>query len=256
MLEIPFHPFTTTSRGLPVEVGRSWIFASSELDRNARCEPSGDKLHSVNGSVCEGPMRFPVRTSKRNVSEEVFPLLMLYMHTADGERAHWTFEMATSLSTRRGVPPFIGIAKIEEGASRRPNSGVEIFVVSVEIYRTSDPSGVSLGCLSCSSLLPKISGEGSSMCCLKISHVPFRSEEKRTALLSSVQQSAQLSFSSSVSLRFRSKCVPFTASVPMKTLGPQLPLRIVTTFPSKLPDRLCTQPGPCEIRLDEPEILG
>src|SRR5262249_19761897 len=106
--------------------------------------------------------------------------------------------MPTSLSTRRGTPPFMGTARMEEEASRPPDFGVEI-------YRISDPSGVTLGCESCSSLATRPPATGSLTACLNISGLPFRSELKRTALLSNVQDDGILTLSSRVSLLLASR---------------------------------------------------
>src|SRR5437868_7587453 len=172
----------------------------------ARCEPSGDKLQLPSGSTCGGTELFPFFKSNRNVSE-VFPFEMLYRQTVDGERAHCTFQMWTSLSTRRGAPPAIGRAKMEEGVSGPADWGVEI-------YKISEPSGVTLGCESFSALVITLSATRRSLACLKISGVPFRSELNRTALLSGVQENGMLTLSSSVSRLFSSKCVPSAARVP------------------------------------------
>src|ERR1700676_5827554 len=111
----PFHPFTTRSRILPVDVERSrivpWLGAISTM---ARCEPSVDKLQLHSGSICGGSVVFPLLTSNRNVSEE-FPFVMLYRQTVEGKRAHCTFQMRTSFRTNRGVPPATGIAKMDDG---------------------------------------------------------------------------------------------------------------------------------------------
>ena len=72
-------------------------------------------------------------------SPYVSPLRLLYRQTADGKGEHCTFQMRTSLRTRRGVPPAIGIAKMELGVLRSADLGVEI-------YKISEPSGVTLGC--------------------------------------------------------------------------------------------------------------
>jgi hypothetical protein len=51
----PFHPFTTRSRVLPVEVERSrivpWLGSRATM---ARCERSGDRLQLHSGSICGG----------------------------------------------------------------------------------------------------------------------------------------------------------------------------------------------------------
>src|SRR5437868_368138 len=138
MLPNSFHPFTLNSRISPLTVDRSRIFPLSPSQTMARCEPSGDKLQLHTGSTCVGSERFPVFTSKRNVSV-VSPLRLLYMQTADGKGEHCTFQIPTSLSTRRGVPPAIGIAKMELVIFRSADLGVET-------YRISERSGVNLGC--------------------------------------------------------------------------------------------------------------
>src|SRR5216684_8267095 len=117
---------------------------SGPLATIARCEPSGDKLQLQSGSICAGAVVFPVFTSNWIVSE-AFPFLLLYMQIVDGRRAHCTFQMPASLRTRRGFPPFTGIAKIVERTSMPAPLGVEI-------YRISEPSGVILGMESCSLL--------------------------------------------------------------------------------------------------------
>jgi hypothetical protein len=63
---------------------------------------------------------------------------MLYRQVVDGKRAHSTAKMPTSLRTKRGAPPSIGIARREEEDSVLGDLGVEI-------YKISEPSGVSLG---------------------------------------------------------------------------------------------------------------
>src|SRR6267143_822145 len=149
----PFHPFTTRSRVLPVDVDRSWIVPWSEpTATKARCEPSGDKLQTASGSICGGPIVLPLRTSKRKVSR-VFPFEVLYTHIVDGKRAHSTAKMATSLRTNRGGPPCMGMAKIEEGVSGPADLGVET-------YKISEPSGVTLGCESCSAAVTRRSANG------------------------------------------------------------------------------------------------
>src|SRR6267143_5649762 len=101
----------------------------------ARCEPSGDKLQLQSAaSICGGAVRVPLLTSKRNVSV-VFPFTILYRQSVDGKRAHCTFQMPTSFRTKRGVPPPMGIAKMEEGVA-------ELADLGVEIYKISEPSGV------------------------------------------------------------------------------------------------------------------
>src|SRR6266851_5556931 len=100
--------------------------------------------------------------------------------------------MPTSFKIRRGVPPRMGMAKIEEGVSGPGDFGVEI-------YKISEPSGVSLGCETWSALVTTFSAKGSLMACLNISGVPFRSELNRTAVLSDVQEVGMLTLSSSVS---------------------------------------------------------
>jgi hypothetical protein len=77
------------------------------------------------GSTCGGAVLFPFLTSKRNVFQ-VFPLAVLYRQIVDGKRAHCTFQMPTSFRTKRGVPPPIGMAKMEEGVSGLADLGVEI----------------------------------------------------------------------------------------------------------------------------------
>src|SRR5262245_57502657 len=118
----------------------------------ARCEPSGDKLQLQSGSFCGGSAVLPLLTSKRNVCQ-VFPFAVLYRQIVDGIRAHCTFQMPTSLRIKRGAPPSRGIAKIDEGASASADLGVEM-------YKISEPSGVTLGCERCSVLLIRRSGMG------------------------------------------------------------------------------------------------
>jgi hypothetical protein len=77
---------------------------------------------------------------------------MLYRQTVEGKRAHCTVKIATSLRINREVPPRIGIAKMEEGASG-PDLGVEI-------YKISEPSGDIVGCESCSALVARLSANG------------------------------------------------------------------------------------------------
>jgi hypothetical protein len=78
---------------------------------------------------------------------------MLYRHIVDGKRAHCTFQMRVSLRTKRGVPPFIGIAKMEEGVSG-------LAALGVEIYKISEPSGVTLIPESCPALTIRLSAKG------------------------------------------------------------------------------------------------
>jgi hypothetical protein len=82
-----------------------------------------------------------------------FPLVVLYMQTVDGKRAHCTFQMLTSLRTKRDVPPAIGTAKIEEGVPGLADLGVEI-------YNSSKPSYVTRGSKSCSVAVTKFSANG------------------------------------------------------------------------------------------------
>ena len=60
------------------------------------------------------------------------------MQIAEGKGEHCTAQIPTSLRMRRGVPPVIGIAKIELGVFKSEDLGVEI-------YKSSDPSGATLG---------------------------------------------------------------------------------------------------------------
>ncbi len=147
-----FHPFTTRSRVSPEDVERSRIVPLGLKGIMARCEPSGDKLQLQSGSICGRAVLFPILTSNRYVST-VFPFLMLYMQTVDGNRAHCTFQMLRSLRTRRGVPPRMGMAKTEEGVSGLADLGVEI-------YKISEPSGVPLGCESRSAAVTRFSAKG------------------------------------------------------------------------------------------------
>src|SRR6267378_2779459 len=121
-------------------------------NHEALSKPSGDKLQLQSQSIWGGSLLFPLRTSNRNVSE-VFPFLMLYRQIVDGKGAHCTFQMRTSLRTRRGVPPAIGMAKMENGVLRSADLGVEM-------YKISEPSGVTLGCKSCSALVIRSAAKG------------------------------------------------------------------------------------------------
>jgi hypothetical protein len=56
----------------------------------------------------------------------------------------------------------MGIAKMEIGVSGPPDVGAER-------YKISEPSGVTLGCESCSELVTRRSANGWSMACLNIS---------------------------------------------------------------------------------------
>src|SRR4051794_11668789 len=105
----------------------------------ARSEPSGDKLQLNADSICGGTAILPLLTSKRNVSE-LSPLATLYRQIVEGRRAHCTFQMPTSLRIKRGDPPPIGMAKIEDGVSRLAD-------VVAEIYTISEPSGATTGCV-------------------------------------------------------------------------------------------------------------
>src|SRR5260221_2732828 len=150
----PFHPFTTRSRALPEDVDRSWIVSWLEpTATKARCEPSGDKLQKPSGSICGGPVILPLLTSNGKVSL-VFPFVTLYKQIVDGERAHSTAKMATSLRTDRGAPPATGMAKREEGASGPADLGVAT-------YKMSEPAVVTLGCEKCwSAALARLSANG------------------------------------------------------------------------------------------------
>src|SRR6516225_1192616 len=149
----PLHPFTTRSCVLSEDVERNWIVASLTPSRmTARCEPSGDKLQLHGGSICAVPVLFPLFTSNRYVST-TFPLVVLYMQTVDGKRAHCTIKMLTSLRTKRDVPPAIGTAKIEDGFSGVADLGVEK-------YNRSEPSYVTRGSKSCSVDVTKFSANG------------------------------------------------------------------------------------------------
>jgi hypothetical protein len=78
--------------------------------------------------------------STPHIESERFPSIpfeMLYRQIVEGKRAHCTVKMATSLKTNRGVPPRIGIAKMEEEVSG-PDLGVEM-------YKISEPSGDTVG---------------------------------------------------------------------------------------------------------------
>src|ERR1700737_26124 len=125
MLPNSLHPFTGTSRVSPVRVERNRIVPLGLAETMARCDPSGDKLQLHRGSTCGGPEVLPLRSSNRNVSM-VSPLPLLYMQRVDGERAHCTFQMPASLRTKRGVPPLIGTAKMEDWVSGVADLGVEI----------------------------------------------------------------------------------------------------------------------------------
>src|SRR3974390_697124 len=174
----------------------------------ARSEPSGDKLQLNEDSTCGGAAILPLLTSNRNVSE-LSPLATLYRQIVEGKRAHCTFQMPTSLRMKRGLPPPIGMAKMEDGVSRPADLGVEIYTIS-------EPSGATIGCETWSVLLvTRISAIVRSIDCLNISRVPFRSELKRTAVLSGVQDHGTSSLSSIVSRLLASNCVPFIDSVPM-----------------------------------------
>src|SRR6266436_290335 len=152
MLSNSFRPVTRTSRVLPVSVERKRIVSLRLGQTRARCEPSGDKLQLHAGSTCDGYELLPFFTSNRNVSMSS-PLATLYRQKFNGEFAHCTFQMPTCLRTRRGAPPPIGMAKSDDGVSRLADLGVEI-------YKISEPSGVTLGCLSCSALVVKPSAKG------------------------------------------------------------------------------------------------
>ena len=115
-----------------------------------------------------------------------FPLVMLYRQIVDGKRAHCTFLMPTSLRTSRGAPPRIGMAKMAEGVSGLASFGVEI-------YKISEPSGLSLGRYIWSGPATTLSANDSSIACLKISGVPFRSDMNKTDLLSGVQEDGKSS---------------------------------------------------------------
>jgi hypothetical protein len=100
------------------------------------------------------------------------------------------------------------MAKMEDGVVRLSD-------LRLEIYKISEPSGVTLGCRSCSALAIILSAKGWSIACLNISEVPFRFELNKTALLSGVQAKGLFWFSSSVSFLLAGKRVPSGASVPM-----------------------------------------
>src|SRR6266478_6313483 len=123
----------------------------------------GDKLQKPSGSICGGPVLLPLLTSNRKVSR-VFSFEILYRQIVDGKRAHSTAKIATSWRTNREGPPWMGIAKIEEGVSGPADLGVET-------YKISEPSGVTLGCESWSAAVTRLSANGRSVACLKISKV-------------------------------------------------------------------------------------
>src|SRR3954453_3153454 len=114
----------------------------------ARSEPSGDKLQLNADSICGGPAILPLITSKRNVSE-LSPLETLYRQIIEGKRAHCTFQMPTSLRTKRGVPPPIGMAKIDCVSW--------LGDVVAEIYKISEPSGDTTDCETWYVLVTKLS---------------------------------------------------------------------------------------------------
>ena len=116
--------------------------------------------------------------------------------------------MVATVSTSRGAPPRMGTAKIEEAVSWSEDLGVET-------YKISDPSGVSLGCESCSAAVTSFSANGRSVACLKISEVPFRSESNKTSVLSGVHDVGMLALSSRVSRLYPSNAVLSGANVPM-----------------------------------------
>jgi hypothetical protein len=120
-----FHPFTSSLRVWPVDVERNRIVPLGLSKRMARRDPSGDKLQLQSGSICGGSAVLPLLTSNRNVSR-VAPFAMLYRRSVDGKRAHRTFQILTSLRIKRGVPPAIGTAKMEEAASEPTDLGVEM----------------------------------------------------------------------------------------------------------------------------------
>jgi hypothetical protein len=111
-----FHPFTTRSRDLPVDVDRRWITPWFLGVRIARCKPSGDKLQKHGESICGGSVLFPLLTSNRNVFQ-TSPFATLYKQIVDGIRAHCTFQMLMSCRTTRGVPPITGMAKMDDNVS-------------------------------------------------------------------------------------------------------------------------------------------
>src|SRR4051812_46721117 len=115
----------------------------------ARSVPSGDRLQLNADSICGLPAILPLCTSKRNVSE-LSPLATLYRQIVEGKRAHCTFQMPISLRMKGGVPPPIGMAKMEEGFSW-------LVDVVVEIYRISEPSGTTTDCETWSVLVTRLS---------------------------------------------------------------------------------------------------
>ena len=113
-----FHPRSTrccsirslrycTSRILPVSTERKRIVSLRLGQTRARCEPSGDKLQLQEGSTCDGAELLPCFRSNRNVSV-VSPLVTLYRQKFNGRFAHCTFQMPTSLRTRRGTRRRLG----------------------------------------------------------------------------------------------------------------------------------------------------
>jgi hypothetical protein len=90
-----FHPFTTRSRDLPVDVDWRWITPWLLEVTIARCKPSGDKLQLQGESICGGSVLFPVLTSNRNAFQ-ISPLLMPYKQIVDGKREHCTLWMLMS----------------------------------------------------------------------------------------------------------------------------------------------------------------
>jgi hypothetical protein len=75
------------------------------------------------------------------------------MQTADGKGEHCTFQIPTSSRTKRGVPPAIGIAKMELRVLRLADLGVDI-------YKISERLGVTLGCKSSPALVIILSANG------------------------------------------------------------------------------------------------
>ena len=79
----------------------------------ARSEPSGERLQLHEGSTCGAAAILPLLMSNRNVSQ-ASPLMTLYRQVVSGRPAHCTLNIPTSFKTKRGVPPSIGMAKMEE----------------------------------------------------------------------------------------------------------------------------------------------
>lgn len=108
-----YDQITRFARGGGAESNRSLVRSKSD---DGSLRTIGGQAPIAFGIDLRGERVFPLLTSNRNVSEE-FPFVMLYRQIVDGKRAHCTIRMMTSCRTKRGVPPVIGMAKMDDSVS-------------------------------------------------------------------------------------------------------------------------------------------